>query len=74
MGGRERPMDRAGDVVGASLGRAVGQPQRRARAQGRPWDLRPIEQLDHIGAQLLWDHWGKAWPARSKWIRSTRRC
>jgi phospholipid/cholesterol/gamma-HCH transport system permease protein len=31
---------------------------------GRPWDLRPIEQLDHIGAQLLWNHWGQAWPAR----------
>lgn len=28
------------------------------------WDLRPIEQLDHIGAQLLWDHWQQAWPAR----------
>lgn len=27
------------------------------------WDLRPIEQLDHIGAQLLWGHWRKAWPA-----------
>lgn len=27
------------------------------------WDLRPIEQLDHIGAQLLWGHWHKAWPA-----------
>ena len=28
----------------------------------RHWDLRPIEQLDHIGAQLLWNHWQKAWP------------
>ncbi len=27
------------------------------------WDLRPIEQLDHIGAQLLWGHWNNAWPA-----------
>jgi phospholipid/cholesterol/gamma-HCH transport system permease protein len=27
------------------------------------WDLRPIEQLDHIGAQVLWDHWRGAWPA-----------
>ena len=32
--------------------------------QGQAWDLRPIEQLDHIGAQLLWNHWGQAWPAR----------
>ena len=26
------------------------------------WDLRQIEQLDHLGAQLLWNHWGRAWP------------
>lgn len=26
------------------------------------WDLRPIVQLDHIGAQLLWGHWHNAWP------------
>ncbi len=31
---------------------------------GRAWDLRPIEQLDHIGAQLLWNHWQRAWPAQ----------
>jgi len=30
--------------------------------EDRHWDLRPIEQLDHIGAQLLWNHWQKAWP------------
>ncbi|RST50242.1 MlaE family ABC transporter permease [Variovorax sp. DXTD-1] len=29
----------------------------------RAWDLRPIEQLDHIGAQLLWEHWRHDWPA-----------
>lgn len=29
---------------------------------GAPWDLRQIDQLDHIGAQLLWNHWGQAWP------------
>lgn len=28
------------------------------------WDLRPIEQLDHIGAQLLWNHWDQTWPAQ----------
>ena len=28
------------------------------------WDLRPVEQLDHIGAQLLWKHWGGVWPQR----------
>ncbi len=33
-------------------------------ASDSPWDLRQAEQLDHIGAQLLWNHWGRAWPAR----------
>jgi phospholipid/cholesterol/gamma-HCH transport system permease protein len=28
------------------------------------WDLRGVQQLDHIGAQLLWQHWGAAWPAQ----------
>jgi phospholipid/cholesterol/gamma-HCH transport system permease protein len=27
------------------------------------WDLRPMERLDHIGAQVLWNHWGRGWPA-----------
>lgn len=35
-----------------------------ALAPDRAWDLRPIEQLDHIGAQLLWNHWHQAWPKR----------
>ncbi|MDP2033800.1 MAG: ABC transporter permease [Polaromonas sp.] len=26
------------------------------------WDLRGIDQLDHLGAQVLWDHWGRQWP------------
>lgn len=26
------------------------------------WDLRAAQQLDHLGAQLLWDHWGQRWP------------
>jgi phospholipid/cholesterol/gamma-HCH transport system permease protein len=30
----------------------------------RAWDLRPIAQLDHIGAQLLWNHWRQTWPER----------
>jgi phospholipid/cholesterol/gamma-HCH transport system permease protein len=34
-----------------------------APADDRAWDLRPIAQLDHIGAQLLWDHWNHDWPA-----------
>jgi phospholipid/cholesterol/gamma-HCH transport system permease protein len=26
------------------------------------WDLSGADQLDHVGAQLLWDHWGRQWP------------
>jgi phospholipid/cholesterol/gamma-HCH transport system permease protein len=26
------------------------------------WDLRSVQQLDHIGAQLLWRHWNGTWP------------
>ena len=28
------------------------------------WDLRDLQWLDHVGAQLLWNHWGRAWPRR----------
>ncbi len=31
---------------------------------GAAWDLRPLAQLDHIGAQLLWRQWNGAWPAK----------
>jgi phospholipid/cholesterol/gamma-HCH transport system permease protein len=30
----------------------------------KAWDLRPAEQLDHVGAQLLWDAWGRSWPGQ----------
>ena len=26
------------------------------------WDLTGAEQLDHMGAQVLWDHWARGWP------------
>jgi phospholipid/cholesterol/gamma-HCH transport system permease protein len=27
------------------------------------WDLQGLERLDHTGAQLLWNAWGRQWPA-----------
>lgn len=27
------------------------------------WDLRDAVHLDHVGAQLLWNRWGRRWPA-----------
>lgn len=28
------------------------------------WDLRLVPHLDHVGAQLLWNTWGRQWPAQ----------
>jgi len=36
------------------------------------WDLTGAEQLDHIGAQWLWDHWGRAWPDRLEALPAQR--
>ena len=33
-------------------------------APGLGWDLSGLQWLDHVGAQLLWNHWGRTWPAR----------
>ena len=29
---------------------------------GTGWDLREAGPIDHLGAQLLWNHWGRQWP------------
>jgi phospholipid/cholesterol/gamma-HCH transport system permease protein len=36
------------------------------------WDLRLIERLDHIGAQLLWQHWGGKWPEQLQLLPTQR--
>ncbi len=36
------------------------------------WDLRGLQWLDHVGAQVLWNHWGHAWPARL-WLSEAQR-
>ena len=36
------------------------------------WDLRGLQWLDHVGAQLLWNHWGHAWPQRLELDASQR--
>ena len=28
------------------------------------WDLRDLQRLDHVGAQMLWNAWGHRWPAQ----------
>jgi phospholipid/cholesterol/gamma-HCH transport system permease protein len=39
-------------------------------AQG--WDLSGAEQLDHMGAQVLWDHWGRKWPEQIELLPTQR--
>lgn len=29
---------------------------------GQSWDLRRAGQIDHVGAQILWNHWRRQWP------------
>ena len=38
----------------------------RGQAEGAActWDLRALHRLDHTGAQLLWNTWGRHWPAQ----------
>ena len=35
-----------------------------ATTPAEPWSLEHIDQLDYLGAQVLWDHWGRTWPAQ----------
>jgi phospholipid/cholesterol/gamma-HCH transport system permease protein len=43
-----------------------------APSAGQAWDLREAGQLDHIGAQLLWDHWQRRWPQQLELLPSQR--
>ncbi|WP_313076725.1 ABC transporter permease [Melaminivora sp.] len=36
----------------------------RAAPAGSAWDLSGLARLDHVGAQVLWDHWGRRWPGQ----------
>ena len=33
-----------------------------AATREQSWDLRDVQRLDHIGAQVLWTAWGRQWP------------
>ncbi|WP_280187934.1 MlaE family ABC transporter permease [Delftia sp. PS-11] len=35
-----------------------------ASAHGLGWNLEGLDWLDHVGAQVLWNHWGRRWPER----------
>ena len=44
----------------------------RETSQGR-WDLRQMDGFDHVGAQVLWTHWGRQWPVDVQADGSQRR-
>ena len=54
--------DLAVPAVWSDLTRRLRELQQAAPALSVRWDLRQIERLDHLGAQVLWNHWGRDWP------------
>ncbi|MBS0318265.1 MAG: ABC transporter permease, partial [Proteobacteria bacterium] len=59
----------AAQLSGAGAWRQVshllqGLPAQADPAQAIGWDLQPLQQFDHVAAQLLWNHWGRRWPVR----------
>jgi phospholipid/cholesterol/gamma-HCH transport system permease protein len=53
------------EVLTAQLGglRGSGNSASNELNAGR-WDLGQMDKLDHLGAQVLWNHWGRSWPAQ----------
>ncbi len=67
--GSSAPLVKAqGDWIAAAFADRQASKQLHADLQragtGGEWDLRGIERLDHVGAQVLWSHWGKQAPAQ----------
>ena len=70
-GARGARVQARGDWVAAALAdrRAARRLLRQMRgasmgADAPAWDLSGVQRLDHIGAQLLRDHWGRRWPGQ----------
>lgn len=63
-----RPVRLAGQWTAARFGQRgqLAQLQRQLQAvdAGVAWDLRGAQSLDHVGAQVLWGHWGGRLPPR----------
>ncbi len=45
------------------ISQALSPLQAAASTPPTDWDLRTLTRLDHTGAQLLWNTWGRQWPA-----------
>ena len=50
----------------AAVNKALGEGDSDAAAAtaATEWDLRELQSLDHTGAQLLWNAWGRQWPPK----------
>ncbi len=62
----------AAELAKGSLWRTLQQRLKALPAAGNGWDLEGVERLDHLGAQLLWNHWGRQWPAQLKLLPEQR--
>jgi phospholipid/cholesterol/gamma-HCH transport system permease protein len=54
----------AGQLGQRSNWRSLDAALSQATRTEQEWDLTGAEQIDHIGAQLLWNRWGYSWPAQ----------
>ena len=71
--GRWTAADLAVPDVWAALVKHMQALQSGREASQSRWDLRQMERLDHVGAQVLWTHWGRQWPADVQADDSQRR-
>jgi phospholipid/cholesterol/gamma-HCH transport system permease protein len=64
----------AAELAVAAQWTAVQSALQRASVQGASmgWDLRQVQRLDHSGAQVLWNAWGRHWPVRFAVLESQR--
>lgn len=51
----------------AALARELPPPQPQ-----QAWDLRGVQRLDHVAAQMLWDHWRREWPPQLEVLATQR--
>ncbi len=56
--------DLTSEAVWTALTAQLRDLRRAAAGPSDQWRLGEVGQLDFLGAQVLWDHWGRQWPPR----------
>lgn len=64
LGGSWSAAALAEPAVWHGLRRRIDTLAAQALAAQSSWDLRALDRLDHTGAQLLWNAWGRQWPTQ----------